>query len=180
MYLSFAHSFWCLLLVLYSITALHYWIKLAVGQWYHKSDYTAEQAQKALERESYNKAIGQLKEIHEQLSKFLQRANESYYKDMKKVMPGVWIHKDFPNFTAALKWLNSVIDLPVYDVVPKNSVTPPTPNASTHFHPEAIRLMRLRHKYENLMRFYGLHSRQDIKEMIDELWSIEMELYNQK
>jgi hypothetical protein len=177
--ISFTSSLWYLLLAGYAIFELSCWGKLAVSYWYYQNECDTEQGKKALERESYNLAIFQLKAIHEQLSKFLQKANEEHYKNMKKVLPGVWIHKDFHNLTTALKWLNAIIEQPVCDAsIPKSSVNPPTTDASIYFHPEAIRLMRLRHEYERLMKYYGINDRQQIEEFKEELWAIEMELYN--
>lgn len=51
------------------------------------------------------------------------------------------------------------------------------PTKETHFHPEAIRLMRVRHKLQALFTATGMDKDEETHEIIDELNAIEMMIY---
>ena len=58
--------------------------------------------------DDYRIAAMRLRIIHAALTIFLERGRVTA-RDMKEVSPGVWIHKDFKDFAAAMEWLKSIL-----------------------------------------------------------------------
>ena len=67
------------------------------------------QERPSLTADDYRRIAIELGSVRAILDAWLQRARAAAYKDMKKVSPGVWIHKDFQSLGDAIGVCNAML-----------------------------------------------------------------------